>query len=118
LSSPKLITFAQRLDEARKAARLGPERKVPSKADLARETGRANSSVGAWFSGEVEPSLADIAKLGDYLGVSLLWLAFGRGKMREGRPPTPAAALLPVDKLPEVIQVARAGSPRRRAKPG
>jgi len=79
--------------------------------------GVSGQAYGQWLSGQNAPTLANLEAIAVLYDVHPGWLAFG-WEPRTGEPPTPAAALLPVDKLPEVIQVARAGSPRRRAKPG
>ena len=85
--------------------------------EVGRSLGVTGPAVGQWEAGKGKPTLLNLLALALYWGVHPGWLAFG-WEPRTGEPPTPAAALLPVDKLPEVIQVARAGSPRRRAKPG
>ena len=113
LSSPAPPDVAPRLRLARRLASARFDKDL-TKKELADVAGVTKQFYQAYESGTSAIPSERIEKLAGRLGVTPEWLAFGRGDLWA----TPAAAPLPAKRLPEVIQAARAGSPRRRAKPG
>lgn len=70
------ITFAERLKEARKAAKLSQE-------TLAKKVGRTKSTVSRWESGERNPQMLEIVELERALGVSAHKLMYGTDEIKE-----------------------------------
>lgn len=71
VSEQKRKAFAQRLKKAMKGKF--------TQETLADEIGVSVSGIKKWFSGVTDPSLSRVALAADACGVSLDWLAFGRG---------------------------------------
>ncbi|WP_285007092.1 helix-turn-helix domain-containing protein [Lactococcus garvieae] len=69
----KNITFAERLKEARKAAKLSQEA-------LANKIGRTKSTISRWESGERNPKMFEMVELEKILGVSAETLMYGTKK--------------------------------------
>ena len=72
----KNITFAERLREARKAARLSQEA-------LAKSIGRTKSTISRWESGERNPKMFEMVELEKILGVSAENLLYGTDKIKK-----------------------------------
>ena len=70
----KNITFAERLKEARKAAKLSQEA-------LANKIGRTKSTISRWESGERNPKMFEMVELEKILGVSAETLMYGTEKI-------------------------------------
>ena len=70
------ITFAERLKEARKTAKLSQEA-------LAKKVGRTKSTVSRWESGERNPQMLEIVELEKALGVSAHKLMYGTDEIKE-----------------------------------
>lgn len=63
-------TFPARLQSARESAGM-------SLQGLADASGTSHSSVRKWIAGHAEPSVGNVAKLAEALGISPCWLAYG-----------------------------------------
>lgn len=70
----KNITFAERLKEARKAAKLSQEA-------LAKKIGRTKSTISRWESGERNPKMFEMIELENILGISAETLMYGTEKI-------------------------------------
>lgn len=70
------ITFAERLKEARKTAKLSQEA-------LAKKVGRTKSTVSRWESGERNPQMLELVELEKALGVSAHKLMYGTDEIKE-----------------------------------
>lgn len=70
----KNITFAERLKEARKAAKLSQEA-------LANKIGRTKSTISRWESGERNPKMFEMVELEKILGISAETLMYGTEKI-------------------------------------
>ena len=68
-------TFAERLKEARKTAKLSQEA-------LAKIVGRTKSTVSRWESGERNPQMLEIVALEKVLGVSAHELMYGTEEIK------------------------------------
>lgn len=71
----KKITFAERLKEARKAAKLSQEA-------LAQKIGRTKSTISRWESGERNPKMFEMVELENALGVAAETLMYGTEKIK------------------------------------
>ncbi len=60
--------------------------------NVAEAIGVAASTIKNWRAGKSEPSVSNLAALAEFLGVSLEWLATGRGASRGDGPASAAAA--------------------------
>lgn len=72
----KNITFAERLKEARKSAKLSQEA-------LAKSIGRTKSTISRWESGERNPKMFEMIELEKILGVSAEKLLYGTEEIKE-----------------------------------
>lgn len=72
----KNITFAERLREARKAAKLSQEA-------LAKRIGRTKSTISRWESGERNPKMFEMVELEKTLGVPAESLLYGTEEIKE-----------------------------------
>lgn len=63
-------TFPARLQSARESAGM-------SLQGLADASGTSHSSVRKWLEGHAQPSIGNVAKLAEALGVTPCWLAYG-----------------------------------------
>lgn len=70
----KKITFAERLKEARKSAKLSQEA-------LAKSIGRTKSTISRWESGERNPKMFEMVELEKILGVPAETLLYGTEKI-------------------------------------
>ena len=71
----KNITFAQRLREARKAAKLSQEA-------LAKKIGRTKSTISRWESGERNPKMFEMVELEKTLGIPAEVLLYGKEEIK------------------------------------
>lgn len=71
----KNITFAERLKEARKSAKL-------SQDALAKKIGRTKSTISRWESGERNPKMFEMVELENALGVSAENLMYGTSEIK------------------------------------
>lgn len=72
----KNITFAERLREARKAAKLSQEA-------LAKKIGRTKSTISRWESGERNPKMFEMVELEKILGIPAETLLYGKDEIKE-----------------------------------
>ena len=71
----KNITFAERLKEARKSAKL-------SQDALAKKIGRTKSTISRWESGERNPKMFEMVELENALGISAETLMYGTSEIK------------------------------------
>ena len=71
----KNITFAERLKEARKNAKL-------SQDALAKKIGRTKSTISRWESGERNPKMFEMVELENALGISAETLMYGTSEIK------------------------------------
>ena len=71
----KNITFADRLKEARKSAKL-------SQDALAKKIGRTKSTISRWESGERNPKMFEMVELENALGISAETLMYGTSEIK------------------------------------
>ena len=71
----KNITFAERLKEARKSAKL-------SQDALAKKIGRTKSTISRWESGERNPKMFEMVELENALGISAETLIYGTSEIK------------------------------------
>ena len=71
----KNITFAERLKEARKCAKL-------SQDALAKKIGRTKSTISRWESGERNPKMFEMVELENALGISAETLMYGTSEIK------------------------------------
>jgi len=62
-----------------------------SVADLARAVGVSDNAIYKWVSGRGQPGMISLVNLAKAAGVSVEWLATGRGNPAKGKPDTRAA---------------------------
>jgi phage repressor protein C with HTH and peptisase S24 domain len=62
-----------------------------SVADLARAVGVSDNAIYKWVSGRGQPGMISLVNLAKAAGVSVEWLATGRGTAAKGRPDPPPA---------------------------
>jgi phage repressor protein C with HTH and peptisase S24 domain len=60
-----------------------------SVADLARAVGVSDNAIYKWVSGRGQPGMISLVNLAKAAGVSVEWLATGRGTPAKGKPETP-----------------------------
>lgn len=72
----KNITFAERLREARKTAKLSQEA-------LAKRIGRTKSTISRWESGERNPKMFEMVELEKILGIPAETLLYGKEEIKE-----------------------------------
>lgn len=72
----KNITFAERLKEARKSAKLSQEA-------LAKKIGRTKSTISRWESGERNPKMFEMVELEKILGVTAENLLYGTEEIKK-----------------------------------
>jgi len=63
-----------------------------SVADLARSVGVSDNAIYKWVSGRGQPGMISLVNLAKAAGVSVEWLATGRGTPAKGKPESPAPA--------------------------
>lgn len=85
--SAPAMSFANRLSELQR--HLGKNQKEFSDA-----AGVPLSTMKTWIGGVSDPPFVRVAEMAAKLGVSLLWLAYGRGPLRIFPPGDPASAHL------------------------
>lgn len=103
--------FAARLLEALEAA-------GSNKRDFAKKLGRHETTIGKWVKGGTEPSLDDLARIADALGLSIDWLL---GRDPAGATPALADGALPAGDVRYVdrqLAVIRAAIDRVEQKTG
>lgn len=71
----KKITFAERLKEARKSAKLSQEA-------LAKKIGRTKSTISRWESGERNPKMFEMVELENALGINAEALIYGTEEIK------------------------------------
>ncbi|WP_167841646.1 XRE family transcriptional regulator [Lactococcus raffinolactis] len=69
------MTFAERLKEARKSAKL-------SQDALAKKIGRTKSTISRWESGERNPKMFEMVELENALGISAETLMYGTSEIK------------------------------------
>ncbi|MGA2408767.1 MAG: helix-turn-helix transcriptional regulator [Candidatus Binataceae bacterium] len=84
-----------------------------SVADLARAVGVSDNAIYKWVSGRGQPGMISLVNLAKAAGVSVEWLATGRGTPAKGKAETPAtpAELAEFMMMPRNLLRAAAGRP-------
>lgn len=96
-----MSTLKERLENAMK------DRPAARKVDLAAAAGVTTGAVAQWFSGATQSLKAGpAAGAAAYLGVNALWLAEGRGPMRQTAQP-PGSASVPAQERREPCSISQ-----------